>query len=90
MISIAEDKARRTGEHALQQLGSMLGFKDRYQLNEWKLMGTGHAAEMKESDRKGRDTPWPHFGQGVSVTRGGSRTGSSDQTESVDCWLRCS
>jgi hypothetical protein len=31
----------------------MLGFKYRYQLNEWKLMGTGHAAEMKESDRKG-------------------------------------
>jgi len=48
----------------------MLGFKDRYQLNKWKLMGTGHAAEMKEGDRKGWDTPWPHFGQGVSVTRG--------------------
>jgi len=30
----------------------MLGFKDRYQLNKWKLMGTGHAAEMKEGDRK--------------------------------------
>ena len=68
----------------------MLGFKDRYQLNKRELMDTGHAAEMKEGDRKGWDTPWPHFGQGVSVTRGGSKTESSDQTVSVDCWLRCS